>query len=266
MVFSSKLPKRRKQPEVSLKADRSSADDALVITVSTDTSTQSPDSAIALRQRAAREQASRAQTRRDHRRHPHTSAATALRPSPDVASVYSIAVVSPDPRRRGSLAATAHRAGARRVEQFPSARAAQRSARIESLHDVAIVDGSVNDVPVLSFMRTMAAVGWRRCILVTSRQDMLGVRAAIQAGVRGYVVMTPVERRVGPERSVDTLSDREVQVLQSVAEGLTNRQIGQHLGLSGLTVKSHLARIARKLGTGDRAQLVAIGMRSGIIS
>lgn len=160
----------------------------------------------------------------------------------------------------------AHRAGARRVLQFPSARAAQRSARIESLHDVAVVDGSLNDVPVLGFMRTLAGVGWRRSILVTSRRDMLGVRAAIQSGVRGYVVMTPVERHVGPARSVDTLSEREVQVLQAVAEGLTNRQIGQQLGLSGLTVKSHLARIARKLGTGDRAQLVAIGMRSGIIS
>ena len=160
----------------------------------------------------------------------------------------------------------AHRAGARRVLQFPTARAAQRSARIESLHDVAVVDGSISDVPVLSFIRTMSCAGWRRCILVTSRRDMLGVRAAIQSGVRGYVVMTPVERHVGPARSADTLSDREVQVLQSVAEGMTNRQIGQHLGLSGLTVKSHLARIARKMGTGDRAQLVAIGMRSGIIS
>jgi len=37
------------------------------------------------------------------------------------------------------------------------------------------------------------------------------------------------------------------------------------LGLSALTVKSHLARIARKLGTGDRAHLVALAMRTEII-
>jgi ribonuclease D len=37
------------------------------------------------------------------------------------------------------------------------------------------------------------------------------------------------------------------------------------LGLSALTVKSHLARIARKLGTGDRAEMVALAMRAGVI-
>jgi len=37
------------------------------------------------------------------------------------------------------------------------------------------------------------------------------------------------------------------------------------MGLSALTVKSHLARIARKLGTGDRAGMVAVALRTGII-
>ena len=37
------------------------------------------------------------------------------------------------------------------------------------------------------------------------------------------------------------------------------------MGLSSLTVKSHMARIARKLGSGDRAQLVAIAMRAALI-
>ena len=40
--------------------------------------------------------------------------------------------------------------------------------------------------------------------------------------------------------------------------------IGVALGLSALTVKSHLARIARKLGTGDRAEMVAVSMRAGV--
>jgi DNA-binding CsgD family transcriptional regulator len=38
------------------------------------------------------------------------------------------------------------------------------------------------------------------------------------------------------------------------------------LSLSALTVKNHLARIGRKLGTGDRAQLVALAYRAGIIT
>jgi DNA-binding NarL/FixJ family response regulator len=55
-------------------------------------------------------------------------------------------------------------------------------------------------------------------------------------------------------------------VLRLVADGRSNKAIGQTMGLSALTVKSHLARIARKLGTGDRAGMVAVAMRGGIIA
>ena len=65
---------------------------------------------------------------------------------------------------------------------------------------------------------------------------------------------------------VDSLSAREIQVLQLVADGKSNKDIGEDLGLSALTVKSHLARIARKLGTGDRAEMVATALRSGAIA
>lgn len=61
------------------------------------------------------------------------------------------------------------------------------------------------------------------------------------------------------------LSGREVEVLRLVAEGQSNKAIGVSMGLSALTVKSHLARIARKLGTGDRAGMVAVALRTGII-
>jgi DNA-binding CsgD family transcriptional regulator len=61
------------------------------------------------------------------------------------------------------------------------------------------------------------------------------------------------------------LSAREIEVLRLVADGRSNKAIGQAMGLSALTVKSHLARIARKLGTGDRAGMVAVAMRAGII-
>ena len=54
-------------------------------------------------------------------------------------------------------------------------------------------------------------------------------------------------------------------MLKLVADGRTNRLIGEDLGLSALTVKSHLARISRKLGTGDRAELVAISIRGGVL-
>ena len=57
-----------------------------------------------------------------------------------------------------------------------------------------------------------------------------------------------------------------MEVLGAVADGMSNKLVGEHLGLSSLTVKSHLARIARKLGTGDRAEMVALAMRAGFIT
>ena len=63
----------------------------------------------------------------------------------------------------------------------------------------------------------------------------------------------------------EQLSAREVEVLQLVADGQSNKEIGEALSLSALTVKSHLSRIGRKLGTGDRAQMVALAMRAGVI-
>ena len=44
-----------------------------------------------------------------------------------------------------------------------------------------------------------------------------------------------------------------------------HRSLTLALSLSALTVKSHLSRIGRKLGTGDRAQMVALAMRAGVI-
>ena len=103
--------------------------------------------------------------------------------------------------------------------------------------------------------------------------DQIGLlerlRGAVAAGVRCYLVTTRpegvgFEGRTG-ENGVDSLSEREVEVLQHVADGRSNKDTGALLGLSALTVKSHLARIARKLGTGDRAEMVAITLRAGVI-
>lgn len=61
------------------------------------------------------------------------------------------------------------------------------------------------------------------------------------------------------------LSTREIEVLQLVAAGHSNKEIGQQLKLFALTVRSHLSRIGRKMDTGDQAQMVALAMRAGII-
>lgn len=61
------------------------------------------------------------------------------------------------------------------------------------------------------------------------------------------------------------LTEREVQVLGLMADGLTNEAIGARLVLSGETVKTHALRIARKLGTRTRNGTVAAAMRYGFV-
>jgi DNA-binding NarL/FixJ family response regulator len=81
------------------------------------------------------------------------------------------------------------------------------------------------------------------------------VASLLAAGLRGNPT----------DAGVNEMSGREVEVIRLVADGQSNKQIGEALSLSALTVKSHLARIARKLGTGDRAEMVALAMRAGVI-
>ncbi len=59
------------------------------------------------------------------------------------------------------------------------------------------------------------------------------------------------------------LSPREVEVLQMVAEGYSNKEIASHFGLTEHTVKNHLTGIMRKLGARDRAHAVVLALRQG---
>lgn len=62
------------------------------------------------------------------------------------------------------------------------------------------------------------------------------------------------------------LSSREINVLNLVARGLSNKQIANKLGLSDKTVRNHLSRIFRKLDAGNRTQAVMNAMRGGLLS
>jgi DNA-binding NarL/FixJ family response regulator len=61
------------------------------------------------------------------------------------------------------------------------------------------------------------------------------------------------------------LTRRELEVLSGMSHGRSNAQIGADLFLSEDTVKTHARRLFRKLGASDRAQAVAIGLRTGLI-
>lgn len=61
-------------------------------------------------------------------------------------------------------------------------------------------------------------------------------------------------------------TQREIQVLQLISDGLVNREIGHRLFLSEETVKSHVRHLLAKLQARSRAHAVAVGFRRGLIA
>lgn len=62
------------------------------------------------------------------------------------------------------------------------------------------------------------------------------------------------------------LSDRELEILGLVAEGLSNAEIGRKLFIEAVTVKTHLSRMGKRMGCGDRAGMVGLAYRTGALS
>lgn len=62
------------------------------------------------------------------------------------------------------------------------------------------------------------------------------------------------------------LSEREREVLELVARGLTNKEVAATLGLSQFTVRNHLNQITEKLDVSDRTETIVAALQAGIIS
>ena len=131
--------------------------------------------------------------------------------------------------------------------------------------ELGVVEATLADGSGLQLARDLRALGWQHVIVLATRDDPFAVRAALACGVRCYLTVGSSSPVPAAATTLAGMSQREVEVLQLVAEGQSNRDVGVKLGLSALTVKSHLARIARKLGTGDRAEMVVIALRAGVI-
>jgi DNA-binding NarL/FixJ family response regulator len=96
---------------------------------------------------------------------------------------------------------------------------------------------------------------------------------AVRAAARGEAVLSPsvASRLMGRVRapaagSDGPLSQRELEVLQLVAAGTTNREAAARLFISEATVKTHLLHIYAKLGVGDRAAAVAEAFNRGLLT
>jgi DNA-binding NarL/FixJ family response regulator len=174
-----------------------------------------------------------------------------------------------------------------------SALATEAAARIPALRtDVAILDARLPDGSGIEVCRIVRGVDPHiRALILTSYDDDEALFAAIMAGASGYILkeatgqdlvgavhhvaaghslIDPVltERvldrvRNGPETAPELagLTEQELKLLELVAEGLTNRQIGERMFLAEKTVKNYVSTMLGKLGLERRTQAAVLASR-----
>jgi DNA-binding NarL/FixJ family response regulator len=93
---------------------------------------------------------------------------------------------------------------------------------------------------------------------------------AVEAAARGQAVLSPAvaTRLMGQMRqpATEPLSQRELEVLELIAQGSTNREAAKQLFISEATVKTHLLHVYAKLGVNDRAAAVATAFSRGYLT
>ncbi len=158
----------------------------------------------------------------------------------------------------------------------------------ESQPDVTLMDLRLPDISGIdALIAIRTAFPEARIIMLTTFEGDVEIQRALEAGARGYMLksMPPKElvegirqvhagkKRVPSEIAAnlaehmgdESLTPREIEVLQRIADGNRNRDIADHLFISEETVKVHIKHIMEKLGANDRTQAVAIAVRRGII-
>ena len=126
-----------------------------------------------------------------------------------------------------------------------------------------------------------------RIIVLTTYAGDFQVSRALKAGARGYLLKgmlrqelletiravhagrkrlsAEIAAEIAEHAADNVLTPREIDVLRSIAEGNSNKEIAGKLSLTEETVKSHVKNILAKLGVSDRTHAVTIGLKRGII-
>ena len=100
--------------------------------------------------------------------------------------------------------------------------------------------------------------------VVASGEALLSPRAT-RSLIARYLAQPSAGRADAVDAALDVLTEREREVMALVAHGLTNDDIARQLHLSPLTVKTHVNRAMTKLDARDRAQLVVLAYRCGLV-
>jgi len=160
---------------------------------------------------------------------------------------------------------------------------------LASRPDVAILDARLPDGSGIDVCRDIrSALPSTYCLILTSYSDQDAVLASVLAGASGYVlkeirtsglvdairkaaqgkslldvdVISQVINKLGsapPDDRVNSLSEREREVLGYIAQGLSNRQIGERMFLAEKTIKNYVSSLLAKLGFERRTQAAVFG-------
>ena len=155
--------------------------------------------------------------------------------------------------------------------------------------DVTLMDLQMPEMNGIDAIRAIRAEfpQARLIVLTTYDGDVLALRA-LRAGAAGYLLKTMLRRhlidairavhagrkhipgeiavRMAEHQADDLLSDREIDVLQLVAAGQSNKEIANELSIAEETVKSHMKNILGKLAVDDRTLAVTVAIKRGILA
>jgi len=97
------------------------------------------------------------------------------------------------------------------------------------------------------------------------RHDLLSTIRLVLSGKR-VPLPAEVATNIAAHVTLDALSPREIEILERVAAGYSNKRIGDQLGISEQTVKAHMKNSMAKLGARDRTHAVTLSLQRGIIT
>jgi two-component system response regulator DegU len=135
---------------------------------------------------------------------------------------------------------------------------------LSSLTKVLVLTGSERVTDAFSALRAGARA------IVQKKFAMKNLVEAIRAVADGLVWLPPVLQSLLAKKlnvsSGNQLTERECQIVNNVAVGLKNAEIGRKLAISEFTVKTHLTNIFQKLDIRDRVGLTLYALRTGMVS
>lgn len=198
--------------------------------------------------------------------------------------IISVAVVDDHPLLREGVVRSLEET--RRFEVVAEGSSSGDAIRIaaDDAPDILLMDLSMPGDGLRTLEPILSANPAQRIVVLTVSESSEDVIAALNAGVRGYILkgigsrslaealeavaagetyVTPgltarllskLSRPASEAKSVDSLTEREREVLGLVSEGLSNKQIGLRLGLQEKTVKHHMTRILAKLDARNRTE------------